>query len=224
MKALIVILGAGASGKSTLTRTLCGPDGKEDMVFYNIEGKAEKAKFALFPNGSAIAGNIKNGSDAIGNMEARALLIKDLLGNPSVQFVVTDGVRSSRKWDVDWVLAELNCAVIYVYLDITMEENLRRLVQRREAAGKTEMTPKTYQNMLAFRERAAGVWKGAQEATKHANPTRPIKLIRLSEGQTPGEWSREVKRTILRMFDLEAEREQKATLLARATSTAPAHV
>ncbi len=206
MKALIIILGAGASGKSTLTRALCGDGGKEDMVFYNIEGKAEKAKFVVFPNGSAIAGNLQSTSDSISNMEARSMLIKDLLGNSDIQFVITDAVRSSKRWDVDWVQEKLDCAVMYVYLDITLEENLRRLVARREAKGKTEMNPKTYQNMLAFRERAFSVWKAATDTYRRI----PVKFIRLSEGQTSTEWKREVKRAVAQMFEAEAQRVKRA--------------
>lgn len=223
MKALIVILGAGASGKSTLTRALCGADGHEDMVFYNINGKAEKAKFATFPNGSAIAGNIKNGSDAISSMEARAELIKGLLNAQEVQFVITDGVRSSKKWDVDFAQT-LNCAVVYVYLDITLEENLKRLVQRRTAAGKTEMTPKTYDNMLAFRDRAYSVWKAAEESLPSTKTRKyPVKLVRLNEGMSAGDWAKEVKLVILRMFEQESQAQARAKLL-KDTNPAPAHV
>lgn len=196
MKCLIIILGAGASGKSTLTRSLCGSNGIEDMVVYCINGKGAKTKFSIFPNGSAIAGNIKNGSDSISSMEARALLIQDLLKRTDVQFVITDGVRSSKKWDVDWVQDKLDCAVVYVYLDITLEENLRRLVGRRVAAGKEAMSPKTYNNMLAFRARAGSVWEASRDYTKD-----PVRHIRLSEGQTPGEWSREVKAVIRQLFE-----------------------
>jgi|SRR5271157_4728333 len=206
MKVLIIILGAGASGKSTLTRALCGDGGKEDLVFYNIEGKAEKAKFTVFPNGSAIAGNIQSTSDSISNMEARSLLIKDLLKAQQVQFVITDGVRSSKKWDVDWVQNELDCAVMYVYLDLTLEENLRRLVARRAAKGKTEMNPKTYDNMMAFRERAFSVWKAATDTYRR----QPVKFLKLAEGQTVQDWKREVKREIGQMFEAEAQRIKRA--------------
>src|SRR5271166_3262174 len=202
MKVLIVILGAGASGKSTLTRALCGDGGKEDVVFYTIEGKAEKAKFTVFPNGSAIAGNLQSTSDSISNMEARACLIKDLLKTQDVQFVITDGVRSSKKWDVDWVQQELTCAVLYVYLDITLEENLKRLVARREAKGKMVMNPKTYENMLAFRERAFSVWKAATDTYRRM----PVKFIRLNEGQSTQEWKREVKQAVGQMFEAEEQR------------------
>jgi hypothetical protein len=214
MKCLITILGAGASGKSTLTRALCGSGGKEEVVFYNVEGKAEKAKFVLFPNGAAIAGNLQSTSDSVSSMEARSLLIQDLLKRPDVQFVVTDGVRSSKKWDVDWVQEKLDCAVVYVYLDIPLEENLRRLVARRAAKGKTEMNPKTYENMLAFRERAAFVWKSAIDTYKR----QPVKFIKLIEGQTVQDWTREVKRTISQMFDSEDQRAKRAQHFKNSTS------
>lgn len=197
-KCVIVILGPGASGKSTLTRTLCGEGGTEGVAEFLIEGKTEKAKYALFPNGAAIAGNIKNGSDSISNMEARALLINQLLDRSDVEFVITDGVRSSKKWDVDWVQANpRDIAAVYVYLDITEEENLRRLMARRESNGKTDFGDKTYQNMLAFRQRAAGVWKAANETYKRS----PVKFIRLTEGSTPKDWARQVKWDIRAMFE-----------------------
>lgn len=209
MKCLIVILGAGASGKSTLTRTMCGEGGKEDMLVYNIKGKGEKAKYAVFPNGSAIAGNIKNGSDSISNMEARASLIQDLLKMTNVQFVITDGVRSSKKWDVDWVQENLNCAVLYVYMDISLDANLARLVKRRESNGKTAMDPKTYENMLAFRERAASVWQAANTFYKK----QPVKFFRVYEEWTPAETSRQVKLMLLQMFEEESQKVERNQLL-----------
>lgn len=197
MKTLIVILGAGASGKSTLTRALCGKEPHEGDALFQIEGKQEKAKYTIFQNGAAIAGNYKNGSDSISSMEARARLINLLLDQPSVEFVITDGVRSSKKWDVDWVQANRHdLAVVYVYIDLPEEENLRRLIARRTANGKEGMDPKTFENMKAFRDRAAGVWKAANVSYTR----QPVRFVRINEGVTPQEASRQVRTEIKLLY------------------------
>jgi adenylate kinase family enzyme len=211
MKVLIIILGSGASGKSTLTRQLCGVGGVEYIKTFQCldqhlgEQRIEKAKYTLFPNGSAIAGNIKNSSDAIQNMEARAKIINWLLDQKEVQFVITDPVRSSKKWDVDWIQSNpREIAAVYVYLDLSLEENLRRLVQRREANGKTTLGEKTYQNMLAFRERAANVWAAAKQNYKR----KPVRFVCLYEHLTPIECSKQVKAEIALMME-EIERTER---------------
>jgi len=166
MRTLIILLGSSASGKSTLTRTLCGEGGIEALESFEINGVEEKTKYVIFPNGSAIVGNAKNGSDSISNMEARAALIKWLLEYPGVDFVITDAVRSSKKWDVDWVQNTFgeSIAVVYVYMFISLEENLRRLKTRRASNGKTiELSEKTLANVTAFRDRAKKVWEAAQK-------------------------------------------------------------
>lgn len=156
MKTILVILGPGASGKSTLTRVLCGAAAKEYVH------PVLREKYAV-GNGFAVPGTLKNGSDSISVMATRAALVLQLLARPDVGYVILDGVRSSYRWDVAWVRTQ-PVAALYVYFDISLEENQRRLLARRRANGKQEATlpPKTYQNMLAFRARAKSVFTAAQ--------------------------------------------------------------
>ncbi len=114
-------------------------------------------KYALGDNGRAAPGSLKNGSDSVSVMSTRSALVLDLLRRPDVNCVILDGVRCSRTWDVEWVrnLPEPVPAV-YVWFGLSLEENERRLRQRRAANGitETELPAKTYANMLAFRKRA----------------------------------------------------------------------
>lgn len=176
MKTIIVILGAGASGKSTLSRGLCGSAARE----YVHGGLQEK--YAL-GGGFAVPGSLKNGSDSIGVMAKRAALVLELLKLREIDCVVLDGVRSSRLWDVDWVQALPNVAVLYVHIELSEAENIQRLMRRRAANGKVEhaLPEKTYANMLAFRRRAASVFAAARRAYN----TRPAKFITFGDDVRP---------------------------------------
>ena len=72
-KVLIMILGAGAVGKTTLSRALARKDAQEHRVELTVTEKGVrkkiKAPYVLSSN-VAIAGNLKNTSDAIGAMDA----------------------------------------------------------------------------------------------------------------------------------------------------------
>lgn len=161
MKTILVILGAGATGKSTLTRAICGPLGVETQDVIDDE----RLKYATFADTRcAIAGNIKNGSDSVSSMEVRSKLIEKLLRMDGVDTVVCDGVRCSRKWDVDWMIACRDAdRVVWAYFDLPLEENVRRLQERRVANGKDgEISTKTLDNVASFRRRASGVWEYAR--------------------------------------------------------------
>lgn len=174
MKALIHILGPGASGKSTLSRNIL-----EDHSILEVSAtvqaldqhlgmtKPEKVKYTLSGNGIALAGNLKNGSDSIKSMDALSQVIE--LCWKERDTVIVDPVRCSKKF-VDWMRNRPEpLAALFIYLDISLEENIRRLLARRQAnvhkkgeVPTEEVLPeKTYENMLAFRDRSKGVWTHA---------------------------------------------------------------
>lgn len=174
MKILIHILGPGASGKSTLSRNILA-DPSIVEVSATVQAldqhlgmtKPEKVKYTLSGNGIALAGNLENGSDSIKSMDALSQVI-DLCWKDR-DTVIVDPVRCSKKF-VDWVRNRPQpLAALFIYLDISLEENIRRLLARRRAnvLKKGEMPTdealpeKTYENMLAFRDRAKNVWAHA---------------------------------------------------------------
>ena len=183
MKTVMVLLGPGASGKSTLMQALVGADYYQapDPVkcCYNSERNV------------AVPGTYKNGSDVISVMADRADLVTRLLADNKVQLIVLDGVRSSIRWDVDWLLVQTKARLVYVYFNLSEAENVKRLLARRKANGHEEMNvlpDKTYKNMLAFRRRAAGVHQAARlavgkrgifiEVTDKMLPAQVVKLVR----------------------------------------------
>ena len=71
-KVLVMILGGGATGKTTLSRALAGKAASEHKIELTVTEKGVrknvKAPYVLGSN-LAIAGNLKNSSDAIGAMD-----------------------------------------------------------------------------------------------------------------------------------------------------------
>jgi hypothetical protein len=79
--------------------------------------------------------------------------------------VIMDGFRCTNKL-VRWVEEHpLKPAALFVYIELSLNNNLKRLRGRRESNGKIEakLPTKTFLNVLSFRERALGVWNYAQE-------------------------------------------------------------
>jgi len=185
-KTLIMILGAGATGKTTLSRALAGKDATEHRVELTVTEKGVRKKVnAPFVLGSniAIAGNLKNTSDAIGPVDALYQAIDHCWKHREV--VIVDGFRCTNNW-VRWVEGHpLKPAVLFVYIELSLNENLARLRGRRAGNGKVEdkFPTKTFLNVLAFRKRAFSVWSYAQDNYKR----QPVRYLEIPEGMEPEE-------------------------------------
>jgi hypothetical protein len=163
MKILIHILGPGASGKSTLSHNFLEERSIAEVstIVQALDQhlgvtKAEKVKYTLSENGIALAGNWKNGSDSIKSMDALSQVIE--LCWKERETVIVDPVRCSKKF-VDWMRNYPEpLAALFIYLDISLEENIRRLLARRrdnvlkkgKQPSEKTLPEKTYENMLAF--------------------------------------------------------------------------
>jgi adenylate kinase family enzyme len=180
-KVLIMVLGAGATGKTTLSRALTGKDATEQRVALTVTEKGArknvKAPYVLGSN-IAIAGNLKNTSDAIGAMDTLHQTIDHCWKQRDV--VIIDGFRCTNKL-VRWAEEHpLKPAVLFVYIELSLNTNLVRLRGRRKGNGKIEakLPPKTFLNVLTFRERALGVWNYAQDHYKR----QPVRYLEIPEG------------------------------------------
>jgi hypothetical protein len=147
-----------------------------------------KVGWTTFANGTAVCGlNGKDGhpgtgADSNGNLDAinyaldRCLEVSD--------FVIFDGVMSSQK-----LVNHLqnhpypNLAVIWVFLDVSADTVLKRLLARRENNGEAETSEKTKHGVLNFRARAESMWKYVSENYNR----EPFSLVEISEGPTPDE-------------------------------------
>jgi adenylate kinase family enzyme len=197
-KTLIMILGAGATGKTTLSRTLASTDAKEHRVELAVTEKGvRKTVKAPYVLGShiAIAGNLKNTSDAIGAMDALHQTIDHCWNHRDV--VIMDGFRCTNKL-VRWVEEHpLKPAALFVYIELSLNNNLARLRGRREGNGKIEakLPTKTFLNVLTFRERALGVWNYAQDNYKR----QPLRYLEIPEGIGPEDSARLVEAELGRL-------------------------
>lgn len=191
-KVLIMILGAGATGKTTLSRTLTGRDAKEHRVELTVTEKGVRKKVNapfVLGSGIAIAGNLKNTSDAIGAVDALLQTIDHCWALHDV--VIMDGSRCTNRL-VRWVEEHpLKPAALFVYIELSLNNNLVRLRNRRAANGKIEarLPTKTLLNVLNFRERALGVWNYAQDHYKR----QPVRYLEIPEGLGPEESARLVE-------------------------------
>jgi len=185
-KVLIMILGAGASGKTTLSRTIAGKDATEHRVELTVTEKGVRKKVSapyVLGSNIAIAGNLKNTSDAIGAVDALLQTIDQCWQQRDV--VITDGFRCTNRL-VRWVEEHpLKPAAVFVYIELSLNNNLQRLRGRRAGNGKieTKLPVKTFLNVLTFRERALGVWNYAQDHYKR----QPVRYLELPEGLGPEE-------------------------------------
>lgn len=197
-KVLIMILGAGATGKTTLSCALAGKDATQHRVELAVTEKGALKKVnAPYVLGSkvAIAGNLKNTSDAIGAMDALYQIIDHCWKQRDV--VIVDGFRCTNKL-VRWVEEHpLSPSALFVYIELSLNTNLARLRGRRAANGKiqTKLPPKTFLNVLAFRERALGVWLYAETHYKR----QPVRYLEIPEGMGPKESARLVENELIRI-------------------------
>lgn len=216
-RTLVMILGACAAGKSTLTRAICGEGGIEqtaEFVCYDRRRQAyvrERAKYVVSSSGITIAGNWKNTSDAISRPETLNKVV-DLCFEVGAT-VIVDSFRPSKKF-VDWVQQHPFPAlhVLFVYLDITLETNLARLLSRRRANGRieTQLPERTYATLLRTRNRARKVWEYAQQ-----NYVRePKKFVRIADHFSPEESADLIREKMLftestlRMDNIDRSQEQ----------------
>jgi hypothetical protein len=183
-KILIMVLGAGATGKTTLSRTLAGKAASEHKIALTVTEKGVRRDVqAPYVLGSAvaIAGNLKSTSDAIGAMDALHRTIDHCWKHRDV--VIMDGFRCTNKL-VRWVEEHPHKpAALFVYIELSLNNNLARLRSRRAGNGKIEakLPTKTFLNVLSFRERALGVWNYAQDHYKR----QPVRYLEIPEGMGP---------------------------------------
>jgi hypothetical protein len=139
-----------------------------------------------------LAGNLKNGTDSIGTMEALDAVIERCWRERNT--VIVDPVRCSMKF-VDEVLRYTKpLTALFVYIDITLEENVKRLMLRRRDNGEVEeeLPAKTYENLLAVRDRAERVWQHCCTAYKRP----PYLLCSLPEVYSTDQCAAYVRRAL----------------------------
>jgi adenylate kinase family enzyme len=178
-----MVIGAGATGKTTLSRALVGENAVQHHIDLNITQKGQrkrfKAPYVLGPD-IAIAGNLKNTSDAIGAMDALHQTIDHCLKERDT--VIMDGFRCTQKL-VRWMEDHpLKPAALFVFIELSLNTNLVRLRGRRAGNGTVEhkLPPKTFLNVLRFRERSQGVWQYARRNYRR----QPVTFLQLPEANT----------------------------------------
>ena len=205
-KTLVMIIGAGSVGKSTVTRAICGLGGEErDVVLRCDEHKSgrkvlESVTYTLFRGGLAIAGNLRNGSDSICLMDGLRQAVE--LCWKSHDIVIVDTVRATHKF-VRWIHDHrLSPAALFVFLNPSLDENLARLRGRRRQRGIVEMElpPRTFWNVFSFRARASSVWKYALTQYRR----QPVRFVEITDG-TPEQAAKTILEVLWELKNNEPE-------------------
>lgn len=155
MKVLVTIIGGASTGKSNLGRALLA--GALEDRFGGVAGPWLARNYKT---GWGIVGNVNSGTDVISVTADRHEVTNYLLDDKGIHYIVVNSVRSSGPVDVDWPRANpRKFACLYVYLDLSEEECLRRLAARRAGNGKTgPLTETNIRNAKSFLRRARNVY------------------------------------------------------------------
>lgn len=205
MKVLITIIGGASTGKSTLGRALLA--GALEDRFGGVAGPWLARNFKT---GWGIVGNVNSGTDVISATADRHEVTNYLLDDKGIHYIVVNSVRSSGPVDVDWPRANpRKFACLYVYLDLSEEECLRRPAARRAGNGKTgPLTETNIRNAKAFLRRAQNVCKYlervATDKQSHYSDEvfgRPIDIVDLTDKDTVENSLKKVQRAAKRLSE-----------------------
>lgn len=201
-----MIVGAGGAGKSTVTRAICGVGGEErDVVLRCDERKSgrkvlETVTYTLFPNGFAIAGNLRNGSDSVSLMDGLRQAVE--LCWRSRDVVIVDTVRATHKL-VRWIHDHpLSPSAVFVFLSPPLDVNLARMRERRRHRGiiEMELPPRTFWNVFTFRARAHSVWEYARSNYRK----QPVRFLKITDG-TPEQAAKRIVEMLRELNDNDHE-------------------
>lgn len=187
-KILVVLLGGSGAGKTTLRQAICGTGGEEHKAGFICKDRksrllvTEFVTYAVFPNGTALAGNLVSGSDSVCRMEALRQVVDLCLTHRDI--VIIDTLRATQKF-VNWIEAHpTRPAALFVFVNPRFDINVAQLRERRRRRGVVEsaLPPRTFWNLFAYRSRAQSVWEYA-----HSQYLRqPVRFLEITQG-TPME-------------------------------------
>lgn len=174
MKIAIFLLGAGGTGKTTARKAFCSGQGVQHKVVRPTIGEKHESYFYSLYDNCALAGNLTSGTDA----NTGPHLIRDSFNDclDISKIAIIDGVMGSPKF-VEMVNdrnEELH--VVIVHFNLSEEEVVRRLMNRRRSNGIAEesLPEKTLNNSRAFRQRAVNTVRHFE--TKCTKPFSKIEI------------------------------------------------
>ncbi len=150
-KIVIIIAGAGASGKTTTTQAFVHGVPEEYRVMRECKMRngleMMQVIFTLYHN-CAITGNHKSGTDSNTGPGIVEVSFRECMKRRDI--VIVDGMVSSPRWVLmckEWVdkNPKDDISILLVHFDIKPEETLRRLANRRGVTTKSiyaKMMPK----------------------------------------------------------------------------------
>jgi len=154
VKTIIMIIGAGATGKTTLSCALAGENAVQHQVDLSITQKGERKRFKT-PYYSrlriiAIARESQEHIRRIGAMDALHQTIDLCLKERDT--VITDGFRCTAEARTLDRGSPAETAAVFVFIELSLNTNLALLRRRRAGNGavEAEAPPKTFLNVLRF--------------------------------------------------------------------------
>jgi deoxyadenosine/deoxycytidine kinase len=167
MKKLIWIMGSMSSGKSTLRRNFCNVmyDGKPKV----IRGVMNNVPYIITEFGEVcIVGEATETSACDGLDKSFGHLKKDgginsvIYGIKNYEYTILEGSQTASTWieELNFIAKEYNVEFYAIYLNVTLWQNYKRLLNRIQERGKTEadMTDKRLESVRSKNKQFRGVF------------------------------------------------------------------
>lgn len=199
MKLFIVLAAPGGSGKTTTSKMLVGSQETcqeftevREYVLQKAGRTARKCSWTLGAGDIGIAGSWKSGTDS----NVGPAIVKDAMYEviKHKNICIIDGYMSTPQWVVainEWQSEHPHeeCHTLFVQYHISLEENVRRIAQRRDIPVEQVLNNKSKMDTLRGNQRRPLVVKQHFENSSNV----PVTYINVTEDMNPQQVTKHIQ-------------------------------